>query len=435
MLRRFVDLRAGEAGAVLWSFAYFFTLLCGYYVLRPLREAMGIAGGTDKLQWLFTGTFVVMLAATPFYSWVVARFPRRTIVPIVYRFFVVNLLLFFLLLATGAVERVWVARAFFVWVSVYNLFVVSAFWSVMADLFSREQSKRVYGFIAAGGTAGALAGPTMTALLARHLGETILLLVSALLLEAAVQCVRRLNRIPLPRGADPTAVPPPERVGGTIVEGYRAVARSPYLLGICVQTFLYGAGSTFLYFQQARIVEQAIPDSAGRTELFAWADLGVNVLTLGTQTAVTARVLTGLGVGAGLATVPLVSIAGFLSVAALPTLVTLVGFYALRRVLHFALEKPARETLFTVVTEEEKYKSKGFIDTVVYRGGDALTGWAFAGLRSVGLTLSAMALTAVPLSVVGLGIAVFLARRQEALAARERAAATAGADVPAPTTG
>src|SRR6266853_1267723 len=192
-LQRAVPATAPERSAALWSFVYFFTLLAGYYVLRPLRDQMGIAGGVKNLPWLFTATFLSLLAAQPLYGELVARLPRVRFISIVYHFFVANLVLFWVLL-TFDVEKVIVARVFFVWVSVFNLFAVAVFWSFMADLFSSEQGKRLFGFIGAGGTAGALLGPVVTIVLSVPLGPTNLLIAAAVFLEAAVLCVHQLER-------------------------------------------------------------------------------------------------------------------------------------------------------------------------------------------------------------------------------------------------
>ena len=247
MLARSVNVREDEIRALLLSFAYFFCLLCGYYILRPLREEMGVAGGVRNLPWLFTGTFLVMLAAVPAFGAAVARFPRRKLVPFVYRFFIVNILLFYLLFTLGA-GRVYLARAFFIWVSVYNLFVVSVFWSFMADIFESAQGKRLFGFIAAGGTMGALLGPAITTFLAVPLGPINLLPISAVFLELAVQCIRLLLASPGVREYAADA-PAGEAIGGGVFSGAVRVFRSPYLLGICVYILLFTTTSTFVYFQ------------------------------------------------------------------------------------------------------------------------------------------------------------------------------------------
>jgi AAA family ATP:ADP antiporter len=432
-LERIVDAKAGEIDALLWSFAYFFCLLCSYYILRPIREEMGVAGGVDNLPWLFTGTFAAMLVAIPLYSAVVARFPRRRIIPIVYRFFSLNLLVFFVLLRLD-VSRIHVGRVFFIWISVFNLFVVSIFWSFMADIFKSEQGKRLFGFIAAGGSAGALVGPLLTAKLVKPLGPTNLFLVSIVLLEAGVLCVRQLDRraaaiaraalAPVSLGGDPPPRPPsPEaegRVGGGVFGGIKLVVQSGYLLGICVQTLFLTTTATFLYLQQARIVSASSVDPAERTAMFAAIDLTANALTIVVQALLTGRIITRLGLAFSLGLLPVLTGLGFLGLAVAPRVSVLAVFQGGRRAIHYAVERPAREILFTVVGPEAKYKSKSFIDTVVYRGGDAASGWAFAGLTAgLGLGATAMALITVPMAGAWLLVTRYLARKQEALSARE----------------
>lgn len=420
VLRLAVDVRPEEVRALLWAFAYFFCLLCSYYILRPLRDEMGIASGVENLQWLFTGTFVAMLLAVPLFGWTVARFPKRRLVPLVYRFFIVNILIFFVLLQVDEL-RVPVARAFFIWVSLFNLFVVSVFWSFMADLFRSAQGRRLFAFIAAGGSAGALLGPSITAVLAVPLGPVNLLLVSAVFLELAVWCIGRILKAP--EVADTAPVPEDDAarstgpaIGGHALAGLGLIARSPYLIGICVYILLFTTTSTFLYFQQAHIVAAAFDDPAERTRLFAVIDLSVGLLTILLQLCIAGRLLTRFGVGFGLSMLPLVTLVGFAALAFAPTLVVLVGFQSVRRAANFAIAKPAREILFTVIGVEAKYKAKNVLDTVVYRGGDMASGWAFAGLRGVGLDLPAIATLTVPLAGLWIWLAWRLGRRQAAMA-------------------
>ncbi len=411
-LARVVAVRPGETRALLWSFAYFFCLLAGYYVLRPLRDEMGVAGGVRNLQWLFTATFLTMLAAVPVYGAVVARLPRKRFVPIVYHFFAANIAVFWLLL-TLDVERLIVARVFFVWISVFNLFAVSVFWSFMADLFAAEQGKRLFGFIAAGGTAGALAGPALTVWLAVPIGPANLLLVAALLLELAVLCVLRLEY------AAGNAVPKAaQKIGGGWLDGIAMVLRSPYLAGIALWVMLLSIAGTFLYFQQANLVAAASDDPAVRTRLFAAIDLAVGVLTVGVQFFATGKLIERFGVGAAAALLPLVFAAGFAALAAMPALAVVIAFQALQRTANFAISNPAREVLFTVLAREEKYKAKNVIDLVVFRGSDALGGWLFAALRGLGMELRLISLAAIPLAAVWLALALALGRAQERRAAR-----------------
>jgi AAA family ATP:ADP antiporter len=418
LLARAVDVRPAEVRALLLAFAYFFCLLSSYYVLRPLREEMGIASGVQHLQWLFSGTFAAMLAAVPIFGWVVARLPRRRFVPLVYRFFAANILVFFLLFTLDA-GPVAVARAFYIWVSLFNLFVVSVFWSVMADLFTNEQGRRLFGFVAAGGSLGALVGPSLTASLAVPLGPINLLLIAVVLLELAVQCATALMRhASSPASAE--ARPMESAIGGSIVAGFTEVLRSRYLAGICLYMLLFTSTSTFLYFEQATIIAGSFGDPAERTRLFALIDLAVGLLTLLTQLFATGRLIRRLGVAGALVAAPLLTAAGFAALAMAPTLALVIAFQALRRAGNFALSQPAREVLFTVIGREAKYKSKNFIDTAVYRGGDALSGWTFAGLRGLGLDLASMALIAVPLALVWCATGLYLGRREARAAAATR---------------
>lgn len=416
MLKRLVAVRDHEIAALLWSCAYFFCLLCSYTILRPVRDEMGIQGGVHNLPWLFTATFTAMLAVVPLFGWLAARFPRRVMLPAVYWFFIANLLLFFAAFQISAL-RAELAHAFFVWVSVFNLFVVSVFWSFMVDLFSDEQGKRLFGFIAAGGTCGAIAGPAMTAGLAAALGPVNLLCVSAGFLVLAVLCIQRLTA-----GAAGPASGNSENlaIGGGVWAGARDVLRSPYLLGICFYLFCYTTLSTLLYLEMARLVSAEFASSGERTRLFAALDLTVNVLTLLMQLFFTARVFARFGLTLTLALLPAFAVIGFMTLGFFPLLVVLIMFGVVRRAGEFALSKPAREILFTVVPREEKYKAKNVIDTVVYRGGDALSGWMVTALRGLGLGLSALSFIAVPLAAAWFAVALWLGRRQEALRRRSK---------------
>jgi len=368
---------------------------------------MGVAGGVRNLQWLFTATFLVMLAAVPLYGALVARLPRRRFIPLVYHFFVANLAIFWLLL-TLDFERLIVARVFFVWISVFVLFAVSVFWSFMADLYNSEQGKRLYGFIAAGGSAGALAGPAITIGLAQLLGPTNLLIVAALLLEAAVLCAMRLET-----KQEITPQSAPTAVGGGPLDGLLMVLRSPYIAGITLWVSLMSVAATFLYFEQASIVAAASDDPAVRTRIFAGVDLAVGLLTIAVQFFATGKLIARFGVGAALALLPLVFAAGFAVLAAAPVLAVVIAFQALQRTANFAISNPAREVLFTVLARDEKYKAKNVIDIVAVRGADAAGGWLFTALRSLGMEIRSIPLVAIALATACLVLAVALGRAQE----------------------
>jgi ATP:ADP antiporter, AAA family len=369
---------------------------------------MGVAGGVRNLQWLFTATFVTMLAAVPLYGALVARVPRRRFIPLVYHFFVANLAVFWVLLALD-VERQTVARVFFVWISVFVLFAVSVFWSFMADVWRSEQGKRLYGFIAAGGSAGALAGPALTIGLAGTIGVLNLLIVAALLLEAAVFCARKLEVATHEDEKQPEAA----GTGGGAIDGILMVLRSPYIAGIALWVALLSVAATFLYFEQAAIVAAASDDPAVRTRIFAGVDLAVGLLTIAVQFFATGKLIERFGVGAALALLPVVFAVGFAVLAAAPVLAVVIAFQALQRTANFAISNPAREVLFTVVARDEKYKAKNVIDIVAVRGADAAGGWLFTALRSLGMEVRSIPLAAIGLAAACLAIAVALGRAHE----------------------
>jgi AAA family ATP:ADP antiporter len=401
---RLLQVQPGEGRQVAWSALYFFSLLCGYYVLRPVRDEMGIQGGVGNLPWLFSATFVVMLAAVPLFGWASSRLPRAKFLLGVYLFFVVNLLVFFALFREG-IEVAAVARAFFVWLSVFNLFVVSVFWSFMADLFTHDQARRLFGLISAGGSAGALAGPAITASLARSLGPTNLLPVSAVFLLLAVLCIYQLNKIATTSGKSASAP-----IGGAVWAGLITLLRSPYLITIAAYVVVNTLLGTLLYFRQQTLVAQHYSDPGERTHLFALLDLAVNVLSLAGQALVISAVMRRLGMTIALVILPAVSLVGFAILGAWPTLAALIVFAVVRRASEYALSKPAREVLFTLVSREEKYKAKNVLDTVVARGGDAVSGWIAQGLKAAGLALAGLSAIAVPVCLAWIGVALLLGR-------------------------
>ncbi|HLX28751.1 MAG TPA: MFS transporter [Casimicrobiaceae bacterium] len=410
---------AEERAAALWSFAYFFTLLAGYYVLRPLRDEMGIAGGVKTLPWLFTATFVTLLVAQPLYGALVARLPRTRFIPFVYHFFVVNLALFWVLLTLGAATTL-VARVFFVWVSVFNLFAVAVFWSFMADLFTSEQGKRLFGFIGAGGTAGALLGPVITIWLSVPLGPANLLIAAIVFLELAVYCVHRLEHTV---AVNPAARAHERRVGGSAFAALPELVRSPYLLGVGVWVSLLSFGATMVYFMQANIVSATVHGAGAQTRIFASIDLAVGLLTLATQVFATGRVLERFGVGLAAAALPAVYVAGFATLALVPTLGVVLVVQVVQRWMNFAIANPARQVFFTVVGREEKYKAKNLIDVVIYRGSDALYGWVFDSLQVLGLKIAGIALWSLPVVAGWFALSIALGRTQERRAAQHMAVA------------
>ena len=429
LLGRLIDVRPAELRALGWAWLYIFSVLFSYYILRPIRDEMGVAGGIENLQWLFTGTLLCMVAVNPPFAALVARMPRVRFIALTYRFFLANLLLFTLLLPLAtADQQIWIGRIFFIWASVFNLFVVSVFWALMVDVFDAEQGKRLFGFIAAGATLGAIVGSAVTAALAKQVPLTYLLFGSALLLEAAVFFVRRLSHMSDALHSRPATRGQESPIGGSMFAGFKHALASPYLVNICFYILLFTITSTFLYFQQAEIVRQSFTDRGARTAFFARVDLWVNILTLGAQLFLTSRVLRWFGVAATLAALPLMSMIGFGTLALAPTIAVLVVYQVIRRAGNFAFARPSRELLYTVVPREDKYKAKSFIDTAVYRLGDQVGAWAYTGLGLLGLAVSGVAVVAVPISLAWLINALWLGRKQNVLEMKQsESAATATA--------
>jgi len=422
LISRALLVRRGELPGLIGGFVFFFCLLASYYVLRPVRDEMGIRGGVDNLEWLFTGTFVLMLGVVPLYGWLASRFPRRRLVPVVYGLFIACMGGFAVWLESG-VAPAWAARAFFLWLSVFNLFVVSIFWSLMADLFDNEQAKRLFGAIAAGGTAGAIAGPTLTSLLAERLGPAGLLPIAAGVLALTLPCLWVLVRWQDRHGHAGAGGAP--ALGGRVLDGVRAVAGSRYLQGVGGFIWLYTTLATFLYFAQAEIVAEAFADTGARTAAFAWIDLATNTLTLGGQLFLAARLIRAIGLPATLGLVPTLLMGGFLVLAAAPVFAAIAAVQVVRRAGNYALARPGREMLFTPLTRSEKYKAKNVVDTLIYRGGDAIAGWLYAGLGGLGLGVPGVALVAVPISGAWAVLGWWLGRARDTRVADQDAAAPA----------
>ena len=395
-LLRLLGARPGEGGALVWSFVYFFCLLTGYYVLRPVRDAVG---ADYRLQILFTATFLAMVALTPIYGALVSRYARRVFLPAVYGFFIACLLLFHLAFRLEVPFR---APVFFVWVAVFNLFAVSVFWSFMSDIFEHEQAKRFYGTIAAGGTAGALVGPTLTTLLVAQIGIANLLLISAGLLGVCLLAILKLNPWALAQESRRGVRGGDEAMGGTMLAGIRLIGESRFLTAMCVLMF-FGVGvGTLLYYEQAAITRVAYPDQAERTAFYASIDLAINLLVLVTQVTLTGMLLTRFGVRPLLLVPAAIVLAGFVLLTASPLPLLVAAVQVVTRAGNFAMIQPARESLFTRVDRESRYKAKNFIDTVVYRAGDLSFGWFHAGLMALGLTSAGV-------FGVGVGVALGLA--------------------------
>jgi len=422
-LCRFVEVKPEETAVVAWCWLYIFAVLSSYYIMRPIRDQAGIAGGVNNLQWLFLGTLAGMLLLNIPFAYLVKRLPRSRFIPITYRFFIGNIVLFAVAFRwSDPQQTIWVGRVFFVWVSVFNLFVVSVFWQLNVDLFSPEQGKRLFGLIAAGATIGAIVGSSLTASLARYVSPIFLLLGAAVLLELAVFSVGRLSRLSPRLHHKPSDDEAEAPIGGSALAGITHAFRSGYLVNVSFFLLLFAITSTFLYFQQAGIVSRSFSDRGTQTAFFATVDLLVNILTLAVQLFLTGRIVLMFGVALALGVLPALTIVGFGALALMPTIMAVAVFQLLRRAADYAIARPTREVLFTVVAREDRYKAKSFIDTVVYRAGDQIGAWSVALLRWLGLSPSGVALVVVPIAALWLANALWLGRRQEQLAARQRAA-------------
>jgi AAA family ATP:ADP antiporter len=418
LFAKIVDVKPNEFRALWLSFLFFFVVLAGYYVIRPVRDNIG-ATYFENLWWMFTVVLLVMIVANALFSAIVSWMSRRRFIPIAYRFFILNLLIFFALMQyMPPGKQPWVDGCFFVWVSVFNLFATAVFWGFMTDLFTTEQGKRLFGFIAVGGSLGGMLGPIITASLVHHVSTGVLLLICAGMLEIAAQSVRffpaesrRDNSTP---GEEAAAAEKP--IGGKFWDGVTHICKSPYLFGLFLFILLYTFTSTWTYFQQAELTKAGFVDKAARTAFFAKLDLSVNTLTLFLQIFLTGRLMKFLGVTVTLLFMPVLSLFGFAAMGLVPNLTVLAAFQVARRASTFAFMRPAREVLFTVLRREDKYKAKSFIDTFGYRCGDWLGSQSYGGLHALGLGLSAISYIAVPVVAGWCALGIWLGRKQVALA-------------------
>lgn len=424
LLRATTRTRDDEVAPTLWATAYGFFIMFGYYILRAVRDEISSAD-RGNLQVLWTAVFFAMLVAVPLYSWATSRHARGVFVPLANRFFIANLVAFYAALTLlPEAARPWIDRVFYVWASVFALFVVTVFWGFMADCFSNEQGRRLFGFIAVGSSLGGIVGSFVTASLAEVAPRFSLLLMACIPLEAASWCAATLHRR-FGGGADRSR-PENQPLAGSAWSGIALIRRSPYLLGIAGFILLMTYSSTVLYFQQAHVVGEAVADRAARTALFARIDFWANAFTILAQVYVAERAIRFLGVGVTLAVLPIVTVLGFVSLGIHPTVTAMMVIQVIYRAFRYGLAKPSREVLFTVVSREEKYKSKAFIDAAVYRGGDLVSGWIYTGLASVGLTVAAIALISAPVAALWAAMGLRLGRRQE-----ERVRAQASGATPA----
>ena len=411
---RIFGARREEYSAAAWSFTYFFCLLGSYYILRPVREAMGVASGPETIPYLFAGTFVTMLVITPLFGWITSRYPRKKFLPWVYFFFILNILIFWALFTYfigSGLDYVWLGRVFFVWISVFNLFVVSVFWSFMADLFTREQARRLFGMITAGGSIGALLGGLATRALVVPIGFENLFPFSATLLLISIYCIYRLRHWVELFGTDSdgASVVSERPLGGSPFAGITHVFRSPYFLAIAAKSIIASLLGTALYMFTAELAQDAFADANERTRFFSDVNNATNAIALILQLVVVKQSVSRLGIGITLSMMPVISIVGFAILALEPTLAFVAILTVARRSMGFGFSKPTSDMLYSVVTPEEKYKVKNFIDTVVYRGGDVIGTWSIRFLLA-GFGMAGTSVFMLPFAAIWAGVSLWLGK-------------------------
>ena len=415
LLQKAVDVRPNEVRTLGLGFAFHFLILTGYYILRPIRDSIAASNRLETLPWMFTATLVAMLLANVLFAAVVARMSRRKFIPLAYGFFIFNLGLFFVLMRSSPPEeQIWIGRGLYVWVSVFNLFNTAIFWAFMTDLFTVEQGKRLYGFIAVGGSLGAIAGAYITKHYVGQIGPTNLLAISAVMFAVAGSLVRFFPTGFADRNEPEEAKEAP--IGGSVWSGLTHIARSPYLLGLAGSMLLYTITSTWAYFQQSDLAREALKGATDRTIFLANLEIWVNSITVLIQIFLTGRLLKWFGVGITLVAMPFLSMVGFAAMGIAPSLALLAIFQVTRRAAAYALLRPSREILFTVLRREDKYKVKTVTDTLGYRVGDQIGAWSYGGLHAMGLGLSSISFIAVPVAAGWCALSVWLGKRQAEMA-------------------
>ena len=414
-LQRFTNIRREEVGPALVAGLFFFCVLTALMVIRPAREALGMQRGIEALRWLFMGTVLVTLLVNPVFGWLVSRFRRLVFVNATYLFFAFGLVAFYLLLVlTPESVGQRTGQVFYVWFSVFNLFTTMLFWALMADRFTLEQSKRLFGAIAVGGTLGAIFGPWLAGRLAEPLGTPALLLVAAGFLVLALGAAWWVTRLRPDVSQSGAAREEHALIGGSAWQGLQSVARSPYLLAICGYVLILAVMATFLYFTRLQMVAALGTDVDMRTTIFARIDLITQVTTLVLQAIVTGHLMKRLGVSVTLALLPITAALGFLGLAIVGSLAALIAFEAAFRAVQRGIMRPSRETLFTVVPRADRYKAKAFIDTFVYRTGDVVGAQTEGLLGRLGMGLAALATVALPLAAAWMALGIWLGYAQRA---------------------
>jgi AAA family ATP:ADP antiporter len=411
-LKHIAGVEPHEVKAVMTAFVYFFFLMASYFILRPLRDTMGTVYGVRHLQELFTGTFVLSLIVAPIFAGLASRIRLASFLPWVYGFIALTLVVFYLLFQRVANDR-WVAAAFYVWVSSFNLLTISVFWSLMADIFSSSQAKRLFGFVAAGGTVGTISAPAFIALFVNSVGTNTLLLISAagFTVTAALVRVLEAEKRKLSERKDAQKTSLDHRLGGGSLDGFLLLFRSKYLLMIALFLLLMTTISTVIYFQLADVISKEFASRAARTQAYATIDLATNGLAVLVQLFATGRFISRFGVTAGLLLNPIIMVVAFLAVVFSPVLIVLGSIQVIRRFAEYAVAKPSRDMLFTVVDQQSKYKAKNVIDTVVYRFGDLTSAWLSAAILPFGV--AGLAVAGIIVAAIWFPVAYLLGKRYE----------------------
>lgn len=417
MLRIAAQVSPLERRALALAFTCYFFVLAVFYILRPVRDTVATVVGVERLQLLFTGTFVGTLVASPLYTWLASHVRLSRLLPAVFWFWLLNVLIFAELFRL-APDNNWLAGAYYVWFSVFNLFMVSVFWSLMVDLFTPVQATRLFALIAAGGELGAIAGPILTRVLVRSLGLPGLLLLSAagfgvviLLVHLLMREKRRLRE----RGGLAQASTLEHDLPGSPLEGFRELFSSGYAFAQGGFMLLMTWVATVGYFFQTDIIAHAFPGVAGRVQAIADIDLAVNVCTAVVLIFGMGHVLRRFGLTAGLVLNPLLMLGAFAALLLAPSLLMIQAVQVVRRVAQYAIARPSREICFTVMPQASRYRTKNVIDTVVYRFGDLSAAWAQSGLFAAGFGLGAGAVLAMGGAIVWGGVGTYLGRRYEKL--------------------
>ena len=387
-LARLLGVEPGEGARLLVSFLAFFLLLTAYYMVRPVRDSLAAGLPKGEIQQLALIVFVVMLGVVPLFGALVARLRRRVLVPLSYAFFILNLLVFAWVFLDQS-GLLWAGRVFYIWITVFNLFVVSVFWSFMTDTWNREQSGRLFGIVAAGGSVGGLAGPVLTTGIVERLGLSGVTLVAAVLLCGVLACILWLVRATRDSALTPDEAP----VGGGLLAGLTLLLRTPFLLGIAALVLLSSVAGMIAYNEIARIVKETYATPEARTVFFSTWDFIINLTAL-VLAFLFSKVSRRLGVSGTLVFCALLGAVSFIFVVFIPTLLMLAQSNCARRAVEFGMFKPARDSLYGVADAESRYKAKNAIDTAVYRGGDVLGAQLHGLLAGAGMGLAQLGIVA-----------------------------------------